>query len=138
MRLFEILHTVKFVDDGGLNHAEQTKVRAIYRIARATSAKIDAVLSAAPGGSRKHNGDFAMADPLLDEALAAVTASSSRTDSLIAFVGTLKQQLDDALSGVTLPPAVRDKITQILTIEQSDAAKIDLALNTGVPAPPTA
>ena len=71
----------------------------------------------------------------LEEVLAAVTAASTRTDSLIAYVGTLKQQVDDALSGVTLPVNVTAALDQIFDIEDSDAKKIDASLNANVPAP---
>lgn len=69
----------------------------------------------------------------LDEVLEAVRQASTRTDSIIADRAALKQQLDDALSGVTLPPAVQAAVDAIFDIEASDAAKIDAALSANVP-----
>lgn len=76
-----------------------------------------------------------MVDRTLDETLAAVTAEDSRVDSVIAYVATLKQQLADALSGVTVPPAVQAKINSIFDLSTASAAKVDTALNANVPPP---
>lgn len=86
---------------------------------------------AAPAGRRQRGGHMAT----LDEVLVAVQAASTRTDSIIADRAAIKQQLDDALSGVTLPAGVQAKIDEILNIETADAAKIDAALNANVPPP---
>ncbi len=77
-----------------------------------------------------------MVDHTSDEALAAVTAEDTRVDSLIALFATTKQQLADALSGVTIPPAVQAKINSIFDLSAAGAAKIDTALNTNVPPAP--
>lgn len=71
----------------------------------------------------------------IDEALEAVRSASTRTDSIIADRAAIKQQLDDALSGVKLPADVQAKIDEIFNIEKSDAEKIDAALNANVPPP---
>lgn len=76
-----------------------------------------------------------MVDHTVDETLAAVTAEDTRVDSIVALAADLKQQLADALSGVTIPPAVQAKINSIFDLSSASAAKIDTALNTGVPAP---
>ncbi len=74
-----------------------------------------------------------MVDHTPDETLAAVTAADGRVDSIIVFAAGLKQQLADALAGVTLPPAVQTKINAIFDLSTADATKIDAAVNT----PPT-
>ncbi len=77
-----------------------------------------------------------MVDRTIDEALAAATAASTRTDSIIAFVSNLQAQLAAALANVSIPPDVQAKINQIFDLDTADAAKVDTALNTNVP-PPT-
>lgn len=74
-------------------------------------------------------------DRTVDETLAAVTAEDSRVDSIIAYSAGLKQQLADALSGVTIPPAVQTKINAIFDLSSASAAKVDTALNANVPPP---
>lgn len=74
--------------------------------------------------------------PTLDETLAAVEANSSRIDSLQALMSGLKAQLDEALSGTTLPPAVQAKVDAIFTAASAQAADIDESLNANTP-PPT-
>lgn len=74
-----------------------------------------------------------MADHTVDETLAVVTAEDTRIDSVIAYAAGLKQQLADALSGVTIPPAVQTKINQIFDLSSASAAKVDVALNANVP-----
>jgi hypothetical protein len=69
-----------------------------------------------------------MVDHTPDETLAAVTAADSKVDSIIAFAAGLKQQLKDALAGVTLPPAVQAKINSIFDLSTADAAKVDAAM----------
>lgn len=72
----------------------------------------------------------------LDDTLAAVTAASTKTDSLIALTAGLKKQLDDVLAGVTLPAGVQAKIDQIFALETDDAAKIDAAITANTPPGP--
>jgi hypothetical protein len=71
----------------------------------------------------------------LDEDLAVVTANSDRLDSLQTYIEGLNQRLMDALSGANLPPDVQAKVDAIFAGETANTAKIDKALNTGVPAP---
>lgn len=72
----------------------------------------------------------------LDETLALVTDESTKLDSVIALVDGLKAQLDEALSGAKLPPAVQAKVDAIFAGATTNAAKIVDALDTNVPAPP--
>jgi hypothetical protein len=73
--------------------------------------------------------------PTPDEVLEAVRANSTRTGSLITLFAQVKQELADALSGVTIPPAVQAKIDEIFDIERGDAQALDTALNANVPPP---
>ena len=72
----------------------------------------------------------------LDEVIALVTDESTKLDSVIALIDGLKAQLDEALSGVTLPPAVQEKVDAIFAAANTNAAKIVDALDTTPPAPP--
>jgi altronate dehydratase len=58
-----------------------------------------------------HNQGKIMAT--LDEVLADVTDEGTQIDSLSVLVAGLKQQLADALSGTTLPPAVQAKVDAV-------------------------
>lgn len=69
----------------------------------------------------------------LDETLAAVTAEDTKVDSIIALVAGLKQQLADALSGTTLPPATQAKVDQIFAQATASAGKIDTAISANTP-----
>lgn len=71
----------------------------------------------------------------LDQVLVDVTAEDTRLDSITTLIGGLQQQLADALSGTTLPPATQAKVDAIFAAAESNSAKIDKALNTGVPPP---
>ncbi len=70
----------------------------------------------------------------LDQILTDVTNESSQLDSLNALIQGLKQQLADALSGTTLPPAVQAKVDAIFTDTEANAAKIAQAINSNTPA----
>lgn len=69
----------------------------------------------------------------LDEVLVLVTAETTKLDSIITLIDGLKQQLADALSGVTLPPAVQAKVDEIFANATTNAAKISDALDENVP-----
>lgn len=76
----------------------------------------------------------------LEEALEAVRAASSRTDSLIADRAALKEQVQNLLEQQgTIPDEVQAGLDEIFDIETADAAKIDAALseNTEPPAEPS-
>jgi hypothetical protein len=71
------------------------------------------------------------------ETLDAVRTASGRTDSLIAFIDTLKARVEELLASQGgIPAAVQAGLDEIFDVESSDAAKIDAALNANVP-PPT-
>jgi hypothetical protein len=74
-----------------------------------------------------------MAD--LDAVLVLVSAEDTKLDSVIALIDGLKQQVADALSGTTLPPAVQAKVDAIFSKATSNAAKISDALDENVPNP---
>jgi hypothetical protein len=65
----------------------------------------------------------------LDETLTVVQGEAAGIDSLIALVDGLKQQIADALSGVTLPPAVQQKIDDVFSAVTSNAQKVQGALD---------
>lgn len=71
--------------------------------------------------------------PTLDDILADVTAESTTIDSLSAFIAGLKQQLADALSGTTLPPAVQAKVDAVFAQAESNKQKLADALAANVP-----
>ncbi len=71
----------------------------------------------------------------LEQVLADVTDESTRLDSISALIDGLKQQVADALAGTTLSPATQAKVDAIFAAAETNKAKIDKALNTGVPAP---
>lgn len=68
------------------------------------------------------------------EALEAVRANSTRTGSLLELLAQKKTELEAAL-GNAMTPEVQAAIDEVFNIEQSDAQRIDQALNTNVPPP---
>lgn len=68
----------------------------------------------------------------LDEILADVTKETSDLDSIATLIVGLRQQVADALSGVTLPAPVQAKVDAIFAAAEANKAKIAAAL-----APPT-
>jgi len=74
----------------------------------------------------------------LDETLAAVQDESTQIDGLVVFTQGLQQQIADALSGVTIPPAVQAKVDAVFTAIETNKAKVVAAMNTssgGTPVP---
>lgn len=65
----------------------------------------------------------------LDETLAAVTEEGTKDDSIIALLNGIKQQLTDALSGASLPPAVQAKVDAIFTQATANSGKIQAAID---------
>jgi hypothetical protein len=128
-----IIDRIGLSDEGGLSDEQQAHLDEIYALATADVKKIDQALETGTAATRAFKGVEPM--KTIDEALEAVKAASTRTDSIIADRASLKQQLADALANVTLPADVQAKIDSIFDIESSDAAKIDAALNTNVPPP---
>lgn len=78
-------------------------------------------------------GEHIMAS--LDEVLADVTAETTSLDSIATLIAGLKQQVTDALSGTTLPPAVQSKVDAIFTAAETNKQKIAAALAANVPTP---
>lgn len=70
----------------------------------------------------------------LDEVLADVTEEGSQIDSLSVLTAGLKQQLADALSGTTLPPAVQAKVDAVFAGVEQNKGKVIAALNANTPA----
>ena len=69
----------------------------------------------------------------LDDVLADVTQESTDLDSISALIAGLKQQIADALAGVTLPPATQAKVDAIFTGAETNKGKIATALAANVP-----
>lgn len=72
----------------------------------------------------------------LDEVLADVNEESTKLDSLAVFIAGLKQQIADALAGVTLPPAVQAKVDAVFAGVEANKAKVVAAMDANVPPPP--
>lgn len=70
----------------------------------------------------------------LDDVLAGVTAEGSQIDSLTAYLKGLKDQIAAALANSGITPEVQAKIDAVFAAQQSNAAKIQAALNAGTPA----
>ena len=67
------------------------------------------------------------------------TAIGQLADAVTALkegMATLQQQLADALSGVTLPPAVQTKIDNAFAASKTNSDKVDEILSALVPPPP--
>jgi hypothetical protein len=71
----------------------------------------------------------------LQQVLEVVTAESGQIDSLVALMNGFQQQLNDALSGVTLPPVVQEQVDAIFAAAATDAQKIVDAINANTPTP---
>lgn len=69
-----------------------------------------------------------MADRTVDEVLEAIAAADTVDDSLIVLTTDIKRRLDDALSGVTVPPAVQAKINAIFDTVEAGKAKVAAAV----------
>lgn len=74
----------------------------------------------------------------LDEVAADVAAETTSIDSLSAMLTGIKKQLDDALSGTTLPPAVQTKVDAIFDAAEINKQKLADALAANVPPAPPA
>ena len=84
--------------------------------------------------SLQTQGDNLMAT--LDAVLADVQDESTKLNSLSTFIAGLKQQIADALAGVTLSPAVQAQIDAVFAGVESNKAKVQAALDANVtPAP---
>lgn len=72
----------------------------------------------------------------IQELLAEVSAQTTKLASWDALMDGLRQQLADALSGVTLPPAVQAEIDKVFAVAKANTAKIDESLSENVPTEP--
>lgn len=73
----------------------------------------------------------------IDRIVADVTAQSTEIESLKAFIVSLKNQIADALSGTTLPPAVEARLAAIFPPLEANTQAIADAI-AATPAPPAA
>lgn len=72
----------------------------------------------------------------LEETLAKAEEADTKTDSIIALLAGMKAQLAEALSGVTLPPAVQAKVDAVFNTLVSHVADVDAALVANTPEEP--
>jgi hypothetical protein len=73
----------------------------------------------------------------LDQILDKVTQETTDIGSLKVFIAGLKQQIADALAGVTLPPAVQAKVDAVFAgVAANDQAVVDAMAASVPPAPP--
>ena len=70
----------------------------------------------------------------LDQVLEDVNAESTLIDSISTLVAGLKQQIADALSGATLPPAVQEKVDAVFAQAETNKAKLADAVSANTPA----
>ncbi len=73
----------------------------------------------------------------LDDLVAQVEAQSTVVDSLVTLLNGIKQKLDDALSGTTLPPAVHAKVDAIFEADEATTQKMKDAILANTPEEPT-
>lgn len=67
-----------------------------------------------------------MTDKSLDEVLQDLNDEKTQVGGLVSLTTSIKQKLDDALSGVTLPPAAQAKVNAIFDqIEANKQAIMD-------------
>ena len=72
----------------------------------------------------------------LDQILADVTDEGTQIKSLSTLMAGIKQQLADALAGVTITPAVQAKIDAVFAGVEANKAEVVAAINAPMP-PPT-
>lgn len=72
----------------------------------------------------------------IDDAIAEVAAQNTALGSVKTLITTIEGQLQAALSGASLPPAVQAKVDQLFSSLQSNDQVIADALAAGVPPPP--
>ena len=78
-----------------------------------------------------HNQEKIMAS--LDDILADVSEETTSIAGISTLIAGLKQQIADALSGVTLPPAVQTKIDAVFSGVESNKQALATALADNVP-----
>ena len=69
----------------------------------------------------------------LDDVLADVAEEDTLADSLVTLLHGIKQQLDDALSGATLPAAAQAKVDAIFSKAESSKTKMADAVTANTP-----
>lgn len=69
----------------------------------------------------------------LDEVLASVTENATVGDSIVTLLSNIKTQLDEALSGTKLPPAVQAKVDAIFEASEADKKKLEDAIVANTP-----
>src|ERR1017187_10471468 len=74
----------------------------------------------------------------LEQVLQDTTDESNLDDSIITLLNGVKQQLTDALSGATLPPAVQAQVDQVLTNLEAIKSEVSAAIVANTPAAPAA
>lgn len=74
----------------------------------------------------------------LDQVLQDVTDESGAIDSISTLIAGLRQQVADALSGATLPPATQAKVDAIFAAAETNKSKIAAALGANTEPPPSA
>lgn len=75
-----------------------------------------------------------MVDRTLDDVLADIAAEKTQIASLSTLTAGIKQKLDDALSGVTLPADAQAKINAIFDGIESNKQDVVNAINANTPA----
>lgn len=70
----------------------------------------------------------------LDDVANDVRDESTVIDSLAALTAGIKKQLDDALSGATLPPQVQAKVDAVFAGIEANKAKLAKAITDNTPA----
>lgn len=74
----------------------------------------------------------------LDDVLSDITAETDAISSVSTLITGLKQQLADALSGTTLPPATQAKVDQIFAAAEANKAALATAILANTPEEPPA
>jgi predicted metal-dependent enzyme (double-stranded beta helix superfamily) len=66
----------------------------------------------------------------IDQVVQDVNDESTAIDSVVVLIAGLRQQVADALSGVTLPPDTQTKLDAVFSTAESNKAKLATALAT--------
>ena len=69
----------------------------------------------------------------IDDILSDVTGETDMISSLSTLIAGIKQQLADALSGTTLPPAVQAKIDQVFAVAEANKQALSDAIVANTP-----
>lgn len=76
-------------------------------------------------------------DKTIDEVLASVTENETVGDGIVTLLTGIKKQLDEALAGTKLPPAVQAKVNAIFEASERDKQKLADAIVANTPSEPT-